>query len=82
MRGNPAGFFLVPDCFKTEEMCNDGVDVNPQQLYDVPDYLKTQNMYDEVVQGLIFSTVGWSLHVPDWFITQEQLEIWHDDEWY
>ena len=39
-------------------------------------------MYDEVVQGLIFSTVGWSLHVPDWFITKEQLEIWHDDEWY
>ena len=29
MRGNPAAFFLVPDCFKTQEMCNDGVDVNP-----------------------------------------------------
>ena len=31
MRENPAAFFLVPDCFKTQKMCNDAVDVDVDQ---------------------------------------------------
>ena len=49
MRKNPPGFFLVPDRFKTQEMCNDAVDVDPWQLNDVLDYLKTQRMCDHVM---------------------------------
>ena len=36
---NIGAFFLVPDCFKTQEMYNDGVEVDPWQMNDVPDYL-------------------------------------------
>ena len=47
----------VPDHFKTEEMCNEAVLVDPWLMYDVPDYLKTQEMCNEVVkkvQWLLF----------------------------
>ena len=75
---NPAAFFLVPDLFKTQKMCNDAVDVDQWSLYDVPDYLKTQKMCDDVVQRDSYSLQ----FVPDWFVTPEQLEIWHDDNDY
>ena len=30
--------------------------------------------------------VGWHLyllqHVPDWFLTQQQIKIWHDDDYW
>ena len=42
MRINPAGFFLIPDRFKTQELCIEGVEVNPWQLHYVPDRFKTQ----------------------------------------
>ena len=71
---DPAAFFLVPDLFKTQEMCNDAVDVNPWQLSDVPNYFKTQKMCDDVVLRQSY----FLQFVPDWFVTQEQLEIWHD----
>ena len=35
-------------------------------------------MCDEAVGGDIFSLIC----VPDWFVTQEQIEIWHDDDDY
>ena len=41
----------------------------------VPDYHKTQKMCDDVVQRDSYSLQ----FVPHWFFTQEQLEIWHDD---
>ena len=59
-------------------MCNDAVDVDPQQLNGVPDYRKTQKMCGDVVQRN-----SYFLHfVPYWFVTQEQLEIWHDGDDY
>ena len=35
-------------------------------------------MCDEAVGGDTFSLIC----VPDWFVTQEQIEIWHDDDDY
>ena len=51
MRENPAAFFLVPDRFKTQKMCNEALEVDPCQVYDVPDYLETQEMCDDAVGG-------------------------------
>ena len=34
-------FFLVPNNFKTEEMCIKALEIDPWQLYDISDYLKT-----------------------------------------
>ena len=59
-------------------MCNAGVEANPSQLYDVPDNLKMQKMCDDVVRMDSYSL----LFDPDWFVTQEQLEIWHSDDEY
>ena len=56
-------------------MCIKALEVDPWQLYDIPDYLKTQNMCDDVVRRDSYSL----MYVPDQFATQEQLEIWHDD---
>ena len=57
-------------------MCNEAVEVNPWQLYDVPDFLKTEEMCDDVVRRDSYLLQ----FVSDWFVTQEQLEIWHDDD--
>ena len=57
-------------------MCNEAVEVNPWQLYDVPDFLKTEEMCDGVVRRDSYLLQ----FVSDWFVTQEQLEIWHDDD--
>ena len=78
MRENPAAFFLVPDHFKTQKMCNDVSDIDPWQLNDVPDYLKTQKMCDDVVHRDSNSLQ----FVPDWLVTQEQPEIWHSNDDY
>ena len=59
-------------------MCIIAIEVDPWQLNDTPDYLKTQKMCDDVVQRNSY----FLQFVPDWFITQEQLEIWHDDNYY
>ena len=55
MCDNSAAFFLVPESFKTEEMCNQDVEVDPWQLDDVPEHFKTQEMCDDVVWGDPFS---------------------------
>ena len=45
---------VVPDCFKTREMCEKAVD---RYLYLLR-------------------------YVPDWFVTDQQIEIWHDNDEY
>ena len=42
-------------------------------LKDVPDHLKTQKMRDKAEWGNRFSLQ----FVPDWFVTQQQLKLWH-----
>ena len=78
MRINPAGFFLIPDRFKTQEMCIEGVEVNPWQLHYVPGPFKTQEMCDKAVREDPSSLE----YVPDWFVTQGQAKIWDDDDDY
>ena len=46
MRENPAAFSLTPDGFKTQELCEIAIWVDPWRLYDVPDYLITHKMCD------------------------------------
>ena len=67
----------VPDHFKTQEMCK-GVCFYPWLIGHVPDHFKTQQMCNKAVK------VDRSLLqlVPDWFVSQEQLKLWHDsDDW-
>ena len=45
MRVRPVAFFLIPNRFKTQEMCIRAVKVDPWQLIDVPDWFV-------VVQGM------------------------------
>ena len=60
-----------------EEVCIKVVEIDPWHLYDVPDHFKTQEMCDKSVMDYLFS--WW--YVPDWFMTQEQIDIWYDDDY-
>ena len=75
MRNKPAVFFLVPDCFITQEMYIKAVEVDPWQLKDVPDHLTTQEMCDKAVR----KCSSLLMHVPDWFVTRELVYMWYDD---
>ena len=75
MYDNPAAYFHVPDRFITQEMCIKAIEVDLWQQYDVPDHFKTQEMCDDVVWGGPFSLQ----YVPYWFLTQQQIKSWHDD---
>ena len=39
----------IPDHFKTQEMCNKAVHIEPNLLTYIPDCLKTQEMCNEAV---------------------------------
>ena len=60
-------------------MCNKEVDIKSHFLVLVPDRpLKTEEMCNKAA-----CKHPWLLkHVPDWFVTQQQLKIWHDDDCY
>ena len=45
-------------------------------LCHVPDHFKTQEMCDKTVRDDPFSLVC----VPDWFVTQQQIKLLHDDQ--
>ena len=70
-------FHLIPDRFKTQEMCIKAVEVDPWHLYDVPDHFKTQEMCDKGARHHVFSLQ----FVPYWFITQQQIDAWYDDDY-
>ena len=44
----------------------------------VPDHFKTQEKCDAVVM----EDPWFLIYVPDWFVTQRLIKIWHDDEDY
>ena len=67
---NPAAFFLVPDHFKTQEICIKAVEVDPCLLEDVPDHLKTQEICNEAVSIYPYLLE----HVPDYLKTQEMCD--------
>ena len=54
------------------------VDIKPRLLPLVPDRLKTQEMCEKAVEKYL-----WLLKdVPDWFLTHQQIKIWHDNDDY
>ena len=59
-------------------MCIKAVKVDLCQLYDVSDHFKTQKMCDAAVSKDPYSLQ----YGPDWFVTQEQVKIWHGDNNY
>ena len=75
MRIEPYSLAFVPDYFKTQELCDKAIEIDPFTLWHVPDNLKTQGMCIKAVE------VGLGLLgcVPDWFVTQQQIKIWRDD---
>ena len=62
-------FFLIPDCFKNQEMCIKTVKVDPWQLENVPDHFNTQKLCDDAVSEDPYSLE----YIPDWFVMQEQV---------
>ena len=59
-------------------MCNKAVGVCPWQLGCIPDRFKTQAMRNEVTRG-----GPWNLrYVPDWFVKQQQIDVWYDKAYY
>ena len=70
---NLAVFLLLPDCWQIQEMCIKALEIGPCSLEYFPDKLKTLKMCDDAVLDDAYSSVC----VPDWFVTQQQLAIWH-----
>ena len=70
-------FHHIPDRFKTEEMCNKTVEVDSWHLKDVTDRFKAQEMCNKVVRYYLFPLQ----FVPDWFVTQQQIDVWYDDNY-
>ena len=48
------------------------------QLNDIPDYFKAQKICDKTVKDDPYSLQC----VPDWFVTQQQIDVWYDDHDY
>ena len=54
------------------------VDIEPRFLPLLPDRFKTQKMCEKAVEKY-----QWLLkYVPDWFVTHQQIKIWHDNDDY
>ena len=70
MRINPAAFCVIPDHFKTQEMCIKAVDVYPEQLHFVPDQYKTKAMCERAFEENPYTLED----IPDHFKTREMCE--------
>ena len=83
---DPRMMRYVPNDFKFQGMCEKTVEKYPWSLEYVPDNLKTQGMCNEVAQKIpVVQKIPYLLkYVPDWFVTQQQIKIWHSglDKWY
>ena len=79
MARHPCMLRHIPDNLKTQEMYIWAVEKNQwANLNYVPDRLKTQR---KAVREVVFSLQ----FVPDWFITQQEIGPWDDNEiteWY
>ena len=69
---------FVPDCFKTQERRNKAIEIDQFTLWHVPDNLKTLGMCIRAVEA------GLRLleYVPDWFVMQQQIKFWRDEDEY
>ena len=60
-------------CIKVKD-----VDIEPRSLAVVPDRFKIREMFEKAVKKY-----QWLLkYVPDWFVTHQQIKIWHDNDDY
>ena len=59
-------------------MCIEALEVDPWQLDDVRDHFKTQETWDATVREDSLCLKG----VPDWFLKQQQVKLWRDDNDY
>ena len=66
---------FIPDHLKTQDMCKKAIEKYPYNLKDVAEHFKTQEMCDEAVRDDSSSLQ----FVPDWFVTREGVDMWHDD---
>ena len=55
-----------------------GLSSRPMASERIPDRLKTQKMCSKTLKDDTY----YLQFVPDWFVTQQQLKIWHDDDDY
>ena len=58
-------------------MCIKAVEVDPCQLEHVPNHFKAQEICDKAVKDYLFSFQ----FVSDWFVTQQQLKTWYDNDY-
>ena len=73
----PNAFRRIPDQFKTQEMCNKATEVDPWQVKDVPNHFKIQELCNKGMKYYLYSLQ----FVPDWSVTQQQIDIWYDDDY-
>ena len=59
-------------------MCSSAVHIELCSLAYVPDHFKTQKRCGKAVKD----NPSFLQFVSDWFVTQQQLKIWHDDDYY
>ena len=59
-------------------MCSSAVRIELCSLAYVPDHFKTQKRCGKAVKD----NPSFLQFVSDWFVTQQQLKIWHDDDYY
>ena len=78
MHIDPYSSAFVPDGFKTQKMCDKAIEIDPFTLLHVPDNLRTQGMCIRTVEAVL----GLLEYVQDWFVTQQQIKIWCDDDEY
>lgn len=70
IKSNPANFYLVPDSYKTEELCLLSVPYLGDMLQYVPDKLKTKQMCLLAVNNNYYAFI----YIPDIFKTREMCE--------
>lgn len=71
-------FVFITNHFKIQEMYTKAVQEGPLELCYVPDQYKTEEMCDKTVRDDPSSLE----YVPDWLVTQREVKIWHDDDYY
>ena len=64
---------FVPDCYKTQQMCERVVSTDRFMLIQCPNRYKTQKMRDKAVDNYLAALK----FIPDWFVTRKRLEKLH-----
>ena len=75
---DPYTLKLVPVHLRTYEMCERAVENDPYNLRFVPIHLKAQETCGKAVEKYLLTLI----FVPDWFVTQQQIKLWHDEDKY